>query len=205
MKELKKSRVVGRVGDKLAVSLLQCSKLLSDVNISIKRIPGFENVFFDTEINVDPLSLDQEGLKEIESQIVKKYSPIYNNIYGNLSINTYMNELIAKIKLQYNYKTNHIKSITVTSVSDTENSDCTAYTAYTHKDLGLILGKLDSINFNINCCTYILYFKNDNDLVNNITRLTNIIADKDSSIFREFNSKYAEDVKDIFAKFYREE
>ena len=200
MKELKKSRVVGRVGDKLAVSLLQCSKLLSDVNISIKRIPGFENVFFDTEINVDPLSLDQEGLKEIESQIVKKYSPIYNNIYGNLSINTYMNELIAKIKLQYNYKTNHIKSISVTSVSDTGNSDCIDYT---HKDLGLILGKLDSINFNIDCCTYILYFKNDNDLVNNITRLTNIIADKDSSIFREFNSKYAEDVNDIFAKFYR--
>ena len=47
---------------------------------------------------------------------------------------------------------------------------------------------------------HILYFKNDNDLVNNITRLTNIIADKDSSIFREFNSKYAEDVKDIFAR-----
>ena len=50
-----------------------------------------------------------------------------------------------------------------------------------------------------------MYFKNDNDLVNNITRLTNIIADKDSSIFREFNSKYAEDVNDIFVKFYREE
>ena len=201
MKELKKARVCGRVGDKIAVSF-QCSNLLSDVNISIKHTPKLENVFFDTEINVDPLSIDQEGLKEIESQIVKKYSPIYNNIYGNLSINTYIDELIAKIKLQYNYKTNHIKSISVTSVSDTGNSDCIACT---HKDIGLILGKLDSTNFNIDCCTYILYFKNDNNLVNNITRLTNIIADKDFSIFRAFNSKYAEDANDIFVKFYREE
>ena len=202
MKELKKARVCGRVGDKIALSF-RCSNLLSDVNISIIRTPKrLENVFFDTEINIDPLSLAQEDLKEIESQIVKKYSPIYNNIYGKLSINTYINGLIAKIKLQYNYKTNHIKSISVTSVSDPGNSDCIAGT---HKDIGLILGKLDSINFNTDCCTYILYFKNDNDLVNNITRLTNIIADKDFSIFRAFNSKYAEDVNDIFVKFYREE
>ena len=202
MKELKKARVCGRVGDKIAVSF-RCSNLLSDVNISIIRTPKrLENVFFDTEINIDPLTLAQEDLKEIESQIVKKYSPIYNNIYGKLSINTYINGLIAKIKLQYNYKTNHIKSISVTSVSDPGNSDCIAGT---HKDIGLILGKLDSINFNTDCCTYILYFKNDNDLVNNITRLTNIIADKDFSIFRAFNSKYAEDVNDIFVKFYREE
>lgn len=202
MKELKKARVCGRVGDKIAVSF-HCSNLLSDVNISIIRTPKrLENVFFDTEINVDPLSLAQEDLKEIESQIVKKYSPIYNNIYGKLSINTYINGLIAKIKLQYNYKTNHIKSISVTSVSDPGNSDCIAGT---HKDIGLILGKLDSINFNTDCCTYILYFKNDNDLVNNITRLTNIIVDRDFSLFRAFNSKYAEDVNDIFVKFNREE